>query len=107
METSEMSTKSEVIAAIADRWSQSARRPGQSLACGWFGSPILLPARGRTPKWCSSYVAIGPENSPAPPRQDSPPSRSSTGSSRSIGSLPSLRKYPSPPSPAAGRGLRR
>jgi len=24
------------------------------LACGWCGLPILLPARGRTPKWCSS-----------------------------------------------------
>ena len=31
-----------------------ARRPGQTLACGWCGSPILLPARGRVPKWCSS-----------------------------------------------------
>jgi hypothetical protein len=30
------------------------RRPGQTLACGWCGSPILLPARGRVPKWCSS-----------------------------------------------------
>lgn len=31
-----------------------ARRAGQSLACGWCGSPILVPARGRLPKWCSS-----------------------------------------------------
>jgi len=31
-----------------------ARCPGQILACGWCGSPILLPARGRVPKWCSS-----------------------------------------------------
>ncbi len=33
---------------------RSPRRPGQTLACGWCGSPILLPARGRVPKWCSS-----------------------------------------------------
>lgn len=32
----------------------SRRRPGQTLACGWCGSPILIPARGRVPKWCSS-----------------------------------------------------
>jgi len=25
-----------------------------TMACGWCGSPILLPARGRIPKWCSS-----------------------------------------------------
>ena len=33
---------------------RTARRPGQTLACGWCGSSILLPARGRVPKWCSS-----------------------------------------------------
>ena len=33
---------------------RSPRRPGQTLAGGWCGSSILLPARGRTPKWCSS-----------------------------------------------------
>jgi len=32
----------------------SPRRPGQTLACGWCGSPILIPPRGRVPKWCSS-----------------------------------------------------
>ena len=37
-----------------DHGSRSPRRPGQTLACGWCGSPIELPARGRTPKWCSS-----------------------------------------------------
>ena len=29
------------------------RRPGQLLECGWCGLPILVPDRGRTPKWCS------------------------------------------------------
>jgi hypothetical protein len=33
---------------------RTTRRPGQTLACGWCGSPILLSARGRIPKWCSS-----------------------------------------------------
>jgi len=33
---------------------RTPRRPGQTLACGWCGTPILLPARGRVPKWCSS-----------------------------------------------------
>jgi len=54
MTTGETSTTSEAIAATDDRRSRSPRRPGQTLACGWCGSPILLPARGRTPKWCSS-----------------------------------------------------
>jgi len=54
MATSETSTTSEAIAATDDRRSRSPRRPGQTLACGWCGSPILLPARGRIPKWCSS-----------------------------------------------------
>src|SRR5665647_1374429 len=31
-----------------------ARRPGQSIACGWCGSPIVVPGQGRVPKWCSS-----------------------------------------------------
>jgi len=42
------------IAATSDGPTRSPRRPGQTLACGWCGSPILLPARGRIPKWCSS-----------------------------------------------------
>ncbi len=54
MKTGETSTTSEAIAATDDRRSRSPRRPGQTLACGWCGSPILLPARGRIPKWCSS-----------------------------------------------------
>jgi hypothetical protein len=54
MKTDETSTTSEAIAATDDRRSRSPRRPGHALACGWCGSPILLPARGRIPKWCSS-----------------------------------------------------
>ena len=54
METGETNTTSEAIAPTDDRRPRSPRRPGQTLACGWCGSPILLPARGRTPKWCSS-----------------------------------------------------
>lgn len=54
MKTGETSTTSGAIAATDDRRSRSPRRPGQTLACGWCGSPILLRARGRTPKWCSS-----------------------------------------------------
>lgn len=30
------------------------RRPGQTIECGWCGQPILVPARGRIPSWCSS-----------------------------------------------------
>ena len=54
MNADETSTTSDAIAATDDRRSRSPRRPGQTLACGWCGSPILLPARGRIPKWCSS-----------------------------------------------------
>jgi hypothetical protein len=54
MKTGETSTTSEAVAATDDRRSPSPRRPGQALACGWCGSPILLPTRGRVPKWCSS-----------------------------------------------------
>ena len=54
METGETSTTSEAIAATNDRRSRSPRRAGQTLACGWCGSTILLPVRGRIPKWCSS-----------------------------------------------------
>ena len=54
MKTGETSTSGEAIAATDDRRPRSPRRPGQTLACGWCGSPILLPARGRIPKWCSS-----------------------------------------------------
>jgi hypothetical protein len=54
MKTGETSTTGDAIAATDDGQTRSPRRPGQTLACGWCGSPILLPARGRTPKWCSS-----------------------------------------------------
>jgi hypothetical protein len=54
MTTGETSTTSEAIAATDGGPTRSPRRPGQTLACAWCGSPILLPARGRTPKWCSS-----------------------------------------------------
>ena len=54
MNTDDKSTTTEVITATSDAQIRSPRRPGQTLACGWCGSPILLPARGRTPKWCSS-----------------------------------------------------
>ncbi len=30
-----------------------ARRPGQTLTCGWCGHEFPLGERGRTPKWCS------------------------------------------------------
>ena len=54
MNADDTSTTSDAIAATDDRRSGSPRRPGQTLACGWCGSPILLPTRGRIPKWCSS-----------------------------------------------------
>jgi hypothetical protein len=54
MNTDDKSTTIEVITATNEAQTRSPRRPGQTLACGWCGSPILLPARGRTPKWCSS-----------------------------------------------------
>ena len=54
MKTAETSTKGEAVAATNDGRKRAPRRPGQTLACGWCGSLILLPARGRTPKWCSS-----------------------------------------------------
>ncbi len=47
-------TATDAIATANDGPTRSPRRPGQTLACGWCESPILLPARGRTPKWCSS-----------------------------------------------------
>src|SRR5665648_802659 len=54
MNTHDTSTATDTNPAANDAPHRSPRRPGQSLACGWCGSPILLPARGRTPKWCSS-----------------------------------------------------
>jgi hypothetical protein len=54
MKADETSTIGEAVAATDDGRTRSPRRPGQTLACGWCGSPIVLPARGRTPKWCSS-----------------------------------------------------
>jgi hypothetical protein len=54
MKSGETSTTGESIAITGDGRTRSPRRPGQTLACGWCGSPFLLPARGRTPKWCSS-----------------------------------------------------
>ena len=54
MSTGVESTTTDAITTTNDGPARSPRRPGQTLACGWCGSPILLPARGRTPKWCSS-----------------------------------------------------
>jgi hypothetical protein len=54
MYADDKSTTTDAIATTHGGLSRSPRRPGQTLACGWCGSPILLPARGRTPKWCSS-----------------------------------------------------
>ena len=33
---------------------KSPRAPGQVLACGWCGGPVIVQVRGRMPKWCSS-----------------------------------------------------
>jgi hypothetical protein len=54
MTTGDKSITNDDNAATTESPTHSPRRPGQTLACGWCGSPILLPARGRTPKWCSS-----------------------------------------------------
>ena len=32
----------------------SHRRPDQTVACGWCGKAVLVPSRGRVPKWCSA-----------------------------------------------------
>ena len=32
----------------------SHRRPDQLVACGWCGKAVLVPSRGRVPKWCSA-----------------------------------------------------
>lgn len=54
MKTDDTSNPTDTNPAVKDTPKRSPRRPGQSLACGWCGSLILLPARGRIPKWCSS-----------------------------------------------------
>jgi hypothetical protein len=54
MNIGDKNTNTDSITANDDGPTRSPRRPGQTLACGWCGSPILLPARGRIPKWCSS-----------------------------------------------------
>src|SRR5665647_2648481 len=54
MNTGDTNTKAGAISTPKDGPKRSPRRPGQSLACGWCGSPILVPPRGRVPKWCSS-----------------------------------------------------
>lgn len=32
----------------------TSRRAGQTVECGWCGAPVVVPARGRIPSWCSS-----------------------------------------------------
>ena len=32
---------------------KGVRRPAQVLKCGWCGGTLVMPWRGRTPKWCS------------------------------------------------------
>ena len=59
MNADDKSTATDAIATTNDGPTHSPRRPAQTLACGWCGSPILLPARGRTPKWCSSSCRHG------------------------------------------------
>lgn len=54
MNIDDASTTTDDIAVTNNGPSRSPRSPGQTVACGWCGSPILLSARGRTPKWCSS-----------------------------------------------------
>ena len=54
MNIGDKSTNTDAIAADDDGPTRSPRRPGQTLACGWCGSPILVTAGGRIPKWCSS-----------------------------------------------------
>ena len=54
MSTDVESITTDAIATTRDGPTRSPRHPGQTLACLWCGSPILLPARGRIPKWCSS-----------------------------------------------------
>ena len=54
MNTDGKRTTTDATATTNDGPSRSPRRPGQTLACGWCGSPFLVSARGRIPKWCSS-----------------------------------------------------
>ena len=54
MNTGDTNTTTGARSAPTDGPMPSRRRPGQTLACGWCGSPILIPPRGRVPKWCSS-----------------------------------------------------
>ena len=62
---------------------RAARCPGQILACGWFGSPILLPAGVGCRSGARPHVVTGPGSSTVQPPLGAPQSRSSTGSSRS------------------------
>ena len=54
MNTDDTGTRTDSIPATSEGPTRAPRRPGQTLACGWCGSPILVQARGRAPKWCSS-----------------------------------------------------
>ncbi|MEO6144700.1 MAG: hypothetical protein ABIP19_12040 [Dermatophilaceae bacterium] len=54
MNTDDTGTRTDSIPASSEGPTPAPRRPGQTLACGWCGAKILLPARGRPPKWCSS-----------------------------------------------------
>jgi hypothetical protein len=62
---------------------RAARCPVQILACGWFGSPILLPARVGCRSGARPHVVTGPGSSTVQPPLGAPQSRSSTRSSRS------------------------
>ena len=54
MNTDDTGTRTDSIPATSEGPTRAPRRPGQTLACGWCGAQILLPVRGRPPKWCSS-----------------------------------------------------
>ena len=42
------------VTPAATNGRKSPRAPGQVLACGWCGGPVVVQVRGRMPKWCSS-----------------------------------------------------
>jgi len=107
MNTDGKRTTTDATATTNEGPIQAPRRPGQTLACGWCGSPILLPARGRIPKWCSSSC-----------RHRAWELTRAAASGRAAVQVvdravevdrpsPSLRKCPSPPSPAARHGRQR
>jgi len=57
---------------------RAPRVPGQAVACGWCGTKVAIPPRGRVPKWCSSTCRHRAWEQNRAAAADAPPCTAST-----------------------------